>query len=220
MSERILGPTGSTIVRTPLHAVRDGFRFENRFVLSLRWRGGFVKRIAYGLCGGMCYGALDHLLAGAPLPDLAQPPAWGTPLHQYLLRRQWDSWRWLGVPLRTLYWMVLSRRQIVRRTLERELPHILTALEEGRPQILLLLRATGGDPTDNHQVVATGYQREAESELVTLFLYDPNHPGREAELWVDTSGASRPPMHQSTGEALRGFYRIGYRPRTPHVWDL
>ncbi len=221
MSKRLVGPAHRDTVRTPLDAVRDGFRFGNRFVLSLRWPVGHrVLRIAYGLCGGMCLAAVDYKRGDVPLPALTAPPAWGSPLHRYLLRRQWDSWRWMGVPLRTLFWMLLSRRQLTRRTLEGELPRILAALEKGTPQVLLLLRAKGGDPTENHQVVAIGYERPAESELLTLFLYDPNHPGREVELWVDTSGTTSPPMHQSTGEALRGFYRIGYRPRTPRVSDV
>jgi hypothetical protein len=208
----------SGVVRTRMRAARNGFRFGNRFELALGWPGGRrVWRVAFGLCGGMSYAALDHMLAGVPMPDLAQPPAWGAPLHRYLLRRQWDSWRWLAVPLRTMYWMLLSRRQIARRTLERELPRILAALDKGMPQVLLLLRATGGDPTENHQVVVTGYQREADSDLVTLFLYDPNHPGREAELWVDITGTTSPWVYQSTGEPLRGFYRIGYRPRRPRL---
>jgi hypothetical protein len=203
-------------VRTRARAARDGFRFGNRFELRLPWRRG-GRGFAYGLCGGMCYAALDYMLADAPRPEHSEPPPWGAPLQRYLLRRQWDSWRWLGVPLRTLWWMILSDRQLARRTLQRELPRVLAGLDAGAPQVLLLLRATGADPTVNHQVLATGYRREPDARLVSLFLYDPNHPQREVELYVDTDGTRVPPVRQSTGEPLRGFFRIGYRPRTPAV---
>ncbi len=208
-------------VRTQVQAVRDGFRFGNTFVYTWRWFGlpwpgqGHVKSIAFGLCGGMCFAALDYRAAGAPVPEQSEPPPWGTPLQRYLMRRQWDSWRWLAVPLRTLYWMALSERQVAWRTVAHELPRVLAGLGAGEPQVLLLLRATGLDPTRNHQVVATGCRREGQDGPVTLFLYDPNHAGCEVALRVDPSGAASPPVTQSTGERLQGFFVIPYRPRTP-----
>lgn len=194
--------------------LRHGFRFANRFVYTWPWARRRME-IVYGLCGGMCYAALDYAHAGIPLPQASEPPAWGAPLHRYLLRRQWDSWRWLSAPLRALWWMLQPQGRLVRRTLARELPKVLAGLDANAPQVLLLLRAQESDPTVNHIVAATGYRREAQTALVTLFLYDPNHPGQEVCLWVDASGAAMPPVRQSTGEPLQGFIRIGYRPRTP-----
>lgn len=199
-------------VRTWMQAARHGFRFGNRFVYTWLW--GRVN-IVYGLCGGMCFASLDYAYAGIPLPQASEPPAWGAPLQRYLLRRQWDSWRWLTTPLRAVWWMLQPQGQLVRRTLARELPKVLAGLDANVPQALLLLRARGADPTVNHIVAATGYQRDGQGAVVTLFLYDPNHPGREVCLWVDASAVACPPISQSTGEPLQGFVCIGYRPRTP-----
>ncbi len=206
------------VVHTAIQAPRDGFRFGNRFVYTWRWLWrGKVRRYAYGLCGGMCLAALDYARAGLPTPEQRETPPWGTRLQRYLLRRQWDSWRYSWAALRTLYWMALSERQVIRRTLGGELPRLLAGLEAGQAQVLLLLRATGLDPTRNHQVLATGYRREGEGGRIALALYDPNHAGREVALWVDPGGATAHSVTQSTGEPLQGFFVIRYRPRTPPI---
>lgn len=204
------------VVHTGVRAAQHGFRFGNRFVYTLPWRrlGG-----ALGLCGGMCLAAADYAAAGTPAPQMSEPPAWGAPLQRYLLRRQLDSWRYGCAGLRTLFWMALSDADVVRRTLEQELPKVLAGLEQGAPQLLVLMRATGWDPRENHQVLATGYERDHGGELVTLYAYDPNHQGREVALWADATGQAIPPVAQSTGEALRGFFVVPYRLHRPPQMD-
>lgn len=201
-------------VRTGVQAASHGFRFANRFVYTWPWARRRVAAV-YGLCGGMCFAALDYAYAGIPVPQASEPPPWGARFHRYLVRRQWDCWRWLTVPLRAVCWMLQPPGRLARRTLARELPQVLAGLDANAPQVLLLMRAQGADPTVNHIVAATGYRLEAHTALVTLFVYDPNHPGREVRLWIDASGAAMPPVRQSTGEPLQGLFRIGYRPRTP-----
>jgi regulator of RNase E activity RraA len=68
-------------------------------------------------------------------------------------------------------------------------------------------------PTQNHQVVATGYDLDEYNRRVTLFLYDPNHPGKEPELTVGLDPDGDPHIEQSTGEPLRGFFVLDYGPR-------
>ncbi len=199
-------------VYTLLQPARDGFRFANHFVYTLPWHG--ARQIAVGLCGGMCFAALDYRVAGLPIPSNENPPPWRSPLGHYLWRRQWDSWRQGAAALRALAWMALSDRQVARRTQRRELSRLLASLDRGNPQVLLLLRATSLDPTRNHQVVATGYLRDSPDGAVTLFLYDPNHHGRQVTLGIK-AGAEPTTLAQSTGEPLRGFFLVPYRPCLP-----
>jgi len=206
-------------VRSPMEAARHGLPFGNRYawesrtrrVGPLRWP---AQRISYGLCGGMCYAALDYYHAGLPVPALYYPPAWGTALHRYLLRRQIDSWRWLWVPLRTLWWMVRSDRSAARATIRGELPRLLRRLDRGEPAVIVLIRVRRSDPTLNHQVVVTGYEREPASGRVRLMLYDPNHHGLEVTLSLnEASDSAELDAAQSTGEPVRGLFLLPYRPR-------
>jgi hypothetical protein len=205
--------------RSAMEAARHGLPFANRYAWEGRaGRIGPIRlramRISYGLCGGMCYAALDYFHAGLDVPPLYYPPAWGTPLHRYLLRRQIDSWRWLWVPLRTLWWMLSSDRSVARATLRRQLPRLLSSLDRGEPAAIVLIRLHRGDPTINHQVVVIGYECELPTERVRLALYDPNHHGFEVTLALNADPeAETLDGIQSTGEPVRGFFVLPYRPR-------
>ncbi|MFO7697820.1 MAG: hypothetical protein R6X16_11790 [Anaerolineae bacterium] len=215
-------------VRSPMEATRHGLPFGNRYAWESRARriGPFrwaAKRISYGLCGGMCYAALDYFHAGLPVPSLYYPPVWGSPLHRYLLRRQIDSWRYLWVPLRTLWWMAATDRAVTRTTVRRELPRLLRKLDLGEPAVIVLVRVRRGDPTLNHQVVVTGYEREVNAGRVRLALYDPNHHGVQVTLSLNADRESESlNAVQSTGEPVRGFFLLPYRPRRrglPQVFE-
>jgi hypothetical protein len=51
---------------------------------------------------------------------------------------------------------------------------------------------------------------------MTIYLYDPNHPGEEPSLSLNlanpTAGVN---LTQSTGEPLRGFFVNKYQAQTP-----
>ena len=47
--------------------------------------------ITGGLCGGMCFAALDRYFTGREIPKITTPPKDGTPLFEEILRRQIDS---------------------------------------------------------------------------------------------------------------------------------
>lgn len=216
------------VVRSPMEASRNGLPFGNRYAWESRARriGPFrcaAWRVPYGLCGGMCYAALDYYHAGLPVPSLYYPPVWGSPLHRYLLRRQIDSWRYLWVPLRTLCWMAASDRAATRATVRRELPRVLRKLDRGEPAVIVLVRVRWGDPTLNHQVVVTGYQRDVVTGRVRLVLYDPNHHGVEVTLSLNAGWESVAlDAVQSTGEPVRGLFLLPYRPRRrrlPQVFE-
>jgi len=204
---------------TGMEPTRHGWPFVNAYAWERRSRRlGPVRlssgHVIYGLCGGMCFAALDAFYAGIPMPALEQPPTPGTPLYRYLRRRQLDSWAGPLVPLRTLWWMARSDRSAARATLQRELPRLLKLLDGGQPVPILLVRLHRGNPLGNHQVVATGYGYDPVARCISLEIYDPNHPGQRVELALQADPASKA-LHaiQSTGEPARGFFLQRYRPR-------
>ena len=92
-----------------------------------------------------------------------------------------------------------------------------TRIDRGDPAVLALIREDlHGNPTENHQVVAVGYELNDLDRTLTIELYDPNHPGKTPSLTADFSNPSGGiDASQSTGEPLRGFFVIDYRKQTP-----
>ena len=214
MPERAVTPPEASAAgaRSPMVVARHGLPFGNRYAWESRARriGPIhcgARRIRYGLCGGMCYAALDYFHAGLPVPALYYPPARGTPLHRYLVRRQIDSWRYLWVPLRSVVASVIAASRPVRASCR-------ARAGPRRARSDVLVRVRRGDPTANHQVVVTGYEREYATGRVRLMLYDPNHHGLEVALSLNEAPDSLElDAIQSTGEPVRGFFLLPYRPR-------
>ncbi len=196
-------------MRTLFTAAQHGFRFRNGFLTPARWVG--VRAPVVGLCGGMCFAALDAYYANQNVAADEQPPEPGTPLFQRLMKRQTDSLsaKRGRTPVMVTFtqWMLHSDEWMMQQTLMEELPAMRSALQTGRPVVLGLVRAWSLlDWSRNHQVVALGYCEE--NGKVIIPLYDPNHPGFEPVLVVDRR---RRVIHQSTGEFLRGFFVIPYQ---------
>lgn len=200
---------------------RAAYAFANRFVnVVVTLPNGRPLRTA-GRCGGMSYSVLDHLAAGRDVPTW--PPALFAPgtvppdghvVADHLRARQLDSFRSLSA-LRFLAWSVLPDHDLgpvrgVRTLTRRQLPGVLRDLAQGRPVVLGLVVATNLlRAGDNHQVVATGFRRDAEGRLV-LTLLDPNTPRREVTLVETPAG-----WQASNGRLWRGFFHHAYAPRTP-----
>ena len=238
----------------PRSGVVPGFRpsvhglpFANRFPPGPTLRlGRLDPRVigfgdaAAGLCGGMALTARDLWAAGLIAPaDQTDPPSNGSPRFNSLVRRQVESLDWLRVPLRYLDLQALrpdppsGLARVLRReparvdALVREWPRIRAELDEGRPPVIGLIRRAGLSPwalTQNHQVLAWAW--EAAGALITVRVYDPNHPGRddvELRMLVDDASArplrDRIHLEQSTGEPLLGFFRQPYPPpRSVRAW--
>jgi hypothetical protein len=200
----------------------QGFHFANAFALPLGIaRDAFV----YGLCGGMCFAALDYYYSGQRIPPLTEAPPTGSPLYRFLLRRQIDSISQLSVLSRLGLWMLARNERVAAWTVGVQAPRILYALDRGEPVVLMVLRDVSHDDEDtrtcarrrgpaspfiNHQVVATGHGRGADGGIV-IALYDPNYPNVEPTLLVtESEGGVR--VLQSTGELVRGFFAQTYRP--------
>lgn len=208
-------------ISTNFQPLERGFHFINSFDFDVTLDLPFInpiqlKEIFYGLCGGMCFAALDYFNAGLPIPTVADndhlPPA----LLTYLHTRQLDS---LGLPVvpKVIEWMLRDDLDVGRLTARTEVPKLRTRLEKGQPCVLGLIRVHSGEnPTDNHQVLATGYDFDDQSGLMTIHLYDPNHPGEAPSLTLNLSQPAQGiNLSQSTGEPLRAFFLINYKAQKP-----
>ena len=177
-----------------------------------------LDRIVYGLCGGMCFAALDYRHHEQARPGRADMPRGSNDrdLFRYLIKRQLDS---LGgfTLLKLFRWMTMEDVDVERTTARHEFPQVKHELDRGRPVVLILLRDVNTrDPTKNHQVLATGYRYNPKDKTVELDLYDPNHPGKTPELRFHLRHrANGIHLEQTTREPLRGFFINPYHPRRP-----
>jgi hypothetical protein len=221
-----------------------GLRFANAFPPGPTIRlGPLDPRVigigdaASGLCGGMAWTARDLWAAGvaAPPGDGPQgdgPPANGSPRFRALVRRQVQSLDWFRVPLRYLDLQafrpdpptglaaLLAREPSRVDAVRREWPRIRASIVAGEPCVVGLVRASGFSPwalTQNHQVLAWGFDAAEADDAITIRVYDPNHPGRDdvelrATIDPEAPGTARPwreriHLAQSTGEPLLGLFR-------------
>ena len=148
---------------------------------------------ADGLCGGMALAARDRWLAGEPPPPDRQPPAFGTPLFEEIVRRQVDSLE-LGVAVVRFYRAGATTPAARARIAVRDAwPAIRRQIDDGRPALVGLIHSATADPRrlgTNHQVLAHAYELDAEGGRLTLSVYDPNHPDDDTvQLGLTLDGA-------------------------------
>jgi hypothetical protein len=210
-------------IRTSFSPQTNGFRFVNRFdfpysvSFKLPFTGSIdLGDIIYGLCGGMCFAALDYFLVGKPVPQIDDPQKLDSNYVLYLWERQLDSLGLLTVP-KVIELMLREDIDAGRRTAQYEIPKLRRRLDQGLPTVLALIRTRrGDDPTRNHQVLVTGYDFDPLTKKLAAHLYEPNYPGQEPTLNFDLSQPSLG-IHpaQSTGEPLRAFFVIPYNQESP-----
>jgi hypothetical protein len=170
--------------RTSFIPGANGFHFINSFIVKPDFLGIDLVEWNMGFCGGMCAGALNRHTKGLEIPQDEVPPGEDTPLYEEVRGRQIKAmsikmlpqmFEWQSAPETST-----SRRKpgIGERTRD-EWPKIKTALEDGKPTIIVLIRASGylGNPTLNHQVLAVGYDFDPATLDLILYNYDPNLPG-------------------------------------------
>jgi hypothetical protein len=135
---------------------------------------------AYGLCGGMSAAAADFFYAGKIVAQEHEIPAKHTPLYQYLMKRQLDSFSPFGEPiLQFMDWMKLDEQSPLgtwHRTAD-QVAHLKTLFAGGMPAHPIgLVYANPGQPLwENHQVLAIGYH-EPSPTTIEIPIYDPNFP--------------------------------------------
>src|SRR5512138_300122 len=208
-------------VDTLFSPATQGFLFPNRFEVHLPFHFTLpllgeidLRNLVFGLCGGMCATALDYFHQGLPRPDIAQVERLDQKMLVYLCERQLDS---LSIPVivKFIEWMMLEDQEVAQRTARSEVPKLLRALDSAKPSVLGLVRVQGaGNPTNNHQVLATAYDLDSATKDLTIHLYDPNHPGEAPSLRLNLAHPKAGiNLVQTSGEGLRGFFMVPYRPQ-------
>ncbi|HSS11374.1 MAG TPA: hypothetical protein VLL25_15920 [Acidimicrobiales bacterium] len=224
----------------PFVPSQRGFHFDNAFphgpaiTIDLGVSTLPMGDAANGLCGGMVFAALDYWTADRPPPPDTAPPAHGTPLFCYLVRRLIDSW---GLPtgpatyLRLMQpWYPDGDRQIgpvkvhgrAWRTAVREWRSVRADLDAGRPSPLGLVKVSSANPVDlgkNHQVLAYGY--DLVDTAVTLRVYDPNQADNDTVIISFDAADPAAPIpfvmtpDVSAAAGVLCFFRVRYRPKSP-----
>lgn len=207
-----LGPVGDLVIPLGVRALRK--QLESHLSPG------------YGLCGGMCFVALDHYMAGLPLPrgqNADDHPAPVSHLRTAIWERQLDSL--VSDASRFLAWLVTlnyipsawplqgGAAWLLAHSME-EWRRLKASVDVGRPVPIGLVRDTK-HVYDNHQVLATGYD-QADGTHGTIYLYDPNCPDQESTIRVEF-GPLLLNGQESCGALapLRGFFCETYIPRDP-----
>ena len=216
-----------------------GFHFANRFPsvpdITIPIPFGRVEfgDASKGLCGGMVFTALDYYLAKRLIPAGKTPPTTGM-LFDTLVRRLLNSF---NLPLGILNYIVLMQPDYpdgetrssgsrfaphgrAWQTIRVEWPLIKQMLDSGMPCPLGLVRVKTRDLSklgENHQVLATGY--DVCDDTLTLFIYDPNYPGRD-DLSLSLSLAAPEEATPITYSApdpspVFAFFHVDYKFRSP-----
>jgi len=217
----------------------DGFTFVNSWpsqpAIELRTPFGpvAVGDAARGLCGGMVFAALDYWHAGV-VASAAQPSR-EDPAYRYIVRRLVDSWhipagvaqyyQWMNLPDADTGFDAFGHRIIIERglawrTIRVQLPAVRADLDKGLPVPLGIVTAASANPADlalNHQVLA--YRYEADDDVVTLRVYDPNRgPRDDASLRFSVSEPTKRTVFRHNlglDPPVRGFFRTPYLPALP-----
>jgi len=219
---------------------QNGLHFDNFFPdgpavqIDLGLATLRIGNAANGLCGGMVFAALDYWAAGRWPPEDRDPPASGTPLFRYLLRRLVESWHLPTGPLVYLRfmqpWHPDGNERLGPMTVHgrawhmvvRQWPAVRTELDRGRPCPLGLVKVASANPADirkNHQVLAYGY--DVTGTTVAVHVYDPNQADNDDVTlsfeMADPAGpllvAMTPDVSAAPG--VRYFFRVPYRPKSP-----
>jgi hypothetical protein len=209
-----------------------GFKFQNNFsgipflvhknsIINGAIHNLFFRKNFYGLCGGMCFTALDYFYSEKELPCIDSPPKVGSSFHSYIFKRQNHTYGSSGKFIaKFISWSLSSDAKLQSRTRE-EFADIQASLNKNQPVVLGLVYVHISRSIaiwSNHQVIA--YRYEVGSEKSTVYLYDPNSPGREdivLELVRTKQGfeCSQKKLQSNESIPVRGFFKIPYYPVSP-----
>lgn len=181
----------------------------------------FFGKNSYGLCGGICFAALDYFYSGREIPLIDLDFGIGNFLHSYLFKRQNDTYGVLGkIVLKFALWSLMSDTKLQAKT-HREFSDIQLSLNQNKPVVLGLVYVHISKSLaiwSNHQVIA--YRCKGDGPQSTLYLYDPNFPGSEdivIELTRAKAGFECFQRNLQTNQMIpiRGFFKIPYRFTSP-----
>jgi hypothetical protein len=192
---------------------------------------------SYGLCGGMAFAALDYYDARLSFPPSQDVPtrdtAGGTTLRDYLEQRQIESLRanlptvlaWMAVlNLIPQWWAFQSGGMWLLQRSKEQWEQLKRSIDAGTPQPLALVGTTS-NPSENHQVLATGYDEQFDGTGV-IYVYDMNCPRAEQTIRLDFHGSALQAVESCPSDGrgpLRGFICEKYQsilPPTVMDWTL
>lgn len=199
-----------------------GFKFANKFDPKIKAKLPLIGEVELqnfmtGLCGGMCFTALDYFHSDVSIPSVSTVPRAGSKRHIHLVKKQIESLVPPDGVIKVLNWSAREDEFVWRHTAGWEFRKLITRLDKGQPVVLALIRADRGeDPRKNHQIVAHAYRYDEQSRELQIQIYDPNYPDSRPTITMNR----RHPRHgveakQSTGEPLRGFFVGDYKPGRP-----
>lgn len=207
---------GPISAKTDFIPENNGFHFINSFKIKPEIFGINLREWNMGLCGGMCAGALNRFSKGLSPPHESIPPEGRTSLYDELIKRQLKT-----MSPKTLKKMAefqgapdnvninsRKKRSIGQKTQE-EWPILKEAIDNDSPTILVLIRSIGllGNPTNNHQVLALGYDFNQPTQDLRLYVYDPNKPDETQTISLNVGlpeGSLN--LADSASPLTRGFF--------------
>ena len=198
----------------------------------------------FHLCGGMAYAARDYYKANliiqrgfSDVPDSPGQPDRNTPegstLRNYIMQRMVDTFTAGGAATKTLEWMGVLH--FVPPELKGGAPKLLEwtkdewgklkqYLEADEPWPIGIVGGTTLDPTQNHQILAIGYDETAVGG--TIYVYDNSFPDSVNTIKFDWTGSelnATESAHLGTGGfnpkrgPLKGFFCDEYTFSSPPV---
>lgn len=201
--------------RTMFQISQFAFQFANSFSIK-----GLIPAVPgnwrMGLCGGMSAAALHRFNHKCAVPTDTTTPQTGSSLYNELLERQVATLA-SGVLAKIYDWMRspdlphVHTPESIRHRQKVEWPVLQSYINQGKPAILCLIRAEGyiADISNNHQVLAIGYEYASTTRDLKVEIYDPNDKGGSNYLVLSLSGG-RLGAHQidSAGSRInfRGFF--------------
>ncbi len=112
---------------------------------------------------------------------------------------------WQGAPDED-YW---NKKPSLGQRTKREWRKLKSELDNDTPTVLVLIRSTGflANPTNNHQVLATGYEYDPTTKDLVIQEYDPNQNNKISSLSMNLSlPRNRLDLVDSSKKKTRGFF--------------
>ncbi len=202
------------IKRIPFIPDQHGFLFVNSFKISPKILNLNLGSWNMGFCGGMSAASRHHFLKETNIPQDKTTPKSGSPLFDKLLKRQIQStppdliarmYDWQSAPDVGDWW----RKPSIGQRTKSEWPKLKNELDNDRPTVIVLIRSYGyfNDPTQNHQVLAYGYEYNPPTKDLVIYVYDPNKPGQENKLSMNLGlPEGKLFFRDSTKKRTRGFF--------------
>ncbi len=203
-----------------------------------------------GVCGGFVFTVLDMFTSDPRLqpPNVSTPPADGSTLFNYLIRRLLDSFGpgvTYGNALKAIQWIQTPGHDVVvglqgpglaHWMVFDEWPAIKADIDAGRPSPIYLVMAPQCGPGDvpgiidalghGHQVLVYGYDLDNAGNL-TLQVYDPNDNSNDnstislnISVPAHTITISAPGIEAAIADpaTIRGLFRAAYNTAGDPTW--